>query len=62
MQRIMALVHEIVEKGEANVPDSEIRLAFVKSEYLPDWYIPTVRNVDLPICYFREQGEYTKRL
>lgn len=47
MQSFMELMHHIDEEGEANVHDSEMQLAFVRSEYLLGWYIQTLGYVDL---------------
>lgn len=41
----MALVYEIAEEGESNVPSSEVRLASVNSGYLLAGYIPSLRDV-----------------
>lgn len=62
MHSFMPLVHEILKEDEENVPDNEMRLAFVKSGYILGRYISTLRNADLESGCIREPGEYTIRL
>lgn len=61
-QSSTALVPEITEQGEANVPDSEERLVYVKTVYMMGGYIPTLRDVRSEKRCIRARGKYTRRL
>lgn len=62
MQSFMVLVHEIAVECEANVLDSELWLAFLRSGYLLGGYIPRLRDADLEKGSIRRPEEYTRRL
>lgn len=49
------------ECGE-NVPDTEVRLAHVKSGYMMWIYIPTMNDVDLKNVFIREPVKYGTKL
>lgn len=43
-----------------NVPDTEVRLELVKSSYLIEGYIPTIRDVYLENGFIRETEKYER--
>lgn len=58
MQSSKALVHEIGKEGKAKIPDSEVRLTFLKSGYILRGYIPTLRDAELEKRCIREPRNY----
>lgn len=46
-ETFLALVSEVEAKCGRNAPSTELPLKFVKSGYLPDQYIPTIRKAEL---------------
>lgn len=47
MHSVIALVQDVAKEAEQNVPDCELRLIFLKSEYMLVSYILTFIYVDL---------------
>lgn len=45
-----------------SVADGEVLLTFVNSGYMPDGYVPKLRDVYSVKEYIRELGEYRRRL
>lgn len=50
----LALVREVAAELCGNIPDSELRITFVKSGNLIEGYIIAIRHVDLETEYTRD--------